>query len=186
MRCKAQTGCSFDLVWTPPDFSFTTTDDSVKLCQGGAFGGRGNYRGGTETATIGFNASTTMRPQTMAAQTRSKGLQKLSYPLRPQTDNDWQEERKRSVTAEQQTCATTLGEYIAACHSLVFSRFELETDKGLTSKGSITNPRKKLCPTSLEPLPDFLKQQRFTFGVLYDALLTRTRLFEPQNFLSGL
>ncbi|OAQ57866.2 protein kinase-like domain [Pochonia chlamydosporia 170] len=95
-------------------------------------------------------------------------------------------EQQRAETAEQQTRATTLDEYIAACHSLVFSRFKVETDRSLTSKGSITNPRNKLCPTSLEPWPDFLEQQRVAFGVLYDALPTRKRLFESRNFLAGL
>ncbi|KID81672.1 Protein kinase-like domain protein [Metarhizium guizhouense ARSEF 977] len=95
-------------------------------------------------------------------------------------------ERQRAEASEKQTRATTLNEYIAACHSLVFSRFEVESDKSLTSRGSITNPRNKLCPTSLESWPDFLEQQRIASGVVYDALPAETRLFESQNFLSGL
>ncbi|KID82483.1 Protein kinase-like domain protein [Metarhizium guizhouense ARSEF 977] len=66
-------------------------------------------------------------------------------------------EQQRAETAEQQTRATILDEYIAACYSLVFLRFEVKTDKSLTLKGSITNPRNKLCLTNLEPWPDFLE-----------------------------
>ncbi|KAL7940092.1 hypothetical protein V8C42DRAFT_364366 [Trichoderma barbatum] len=96
------------------------------------------------------------------------------------------EEQQRAESAEEQTRRTTLDEYIAACHSLVFSKFAVETDKSLTSKGSITNPRNKLCPTSLQPWPDFLEQQRIASGVLYDAFPADMRLFESRNFLSGL
>ncbi|EFZ03323.1 Protein kinase-like protein [Metarhizium robertsii ARSEF 23] len=110
-------------------------------------------------------------------------------------------EEQRAETAEEQTRRTTLDEYIAACHGLVFSKFAVETEKSLTSKGSITNPRNeksltskgsitnprnKLCPTSLQPWSDFLEQQRIASGVLYDAFPTETRLFESRNFLSGL
>ncbi|OAQ57369.1 protein kinase-like domain [Pochonia chlamydosporia 170] len=118
----------------------------------------------------------------MAEQTRVEELERLLREAQLRAER----EQQRAETAEQQTRATTLDEYIAACHSLVFSRFEVETDKSLTSKGSITNPRNKLCPTSLKPWPDFLEQQRVAFGVLYDALPAQTRLFESRNFLSGL
>ncbi|KAF9766261.1 hypothetical protein IL306_001354, partial [Fusarium sp. DS 682] len=52
-------------------------------------------------------------------------------------------EKQRAETSEEQTRLTTLDEYIAACHTSVFSRFAIETDPKLTSKGSITNPRDK-------------------------------------------
>ncbi|KAH8193615.1 hypothetical protein TruAng_012218 [Truncatella angustata] len=37
------------------------------------------------------------------------------------------------------------------------SYFVVETDKELTSKGPITNPRNKLCPKNLRPWPDFFE-----------------------------
>lgn len=92
----------------------------------------------------------------------------------------------RAEASEEQTRATTLNEYIAACHSLVFSKFVVERDRSLTSKGSITNPRNKLCPTSLRPWPNFIEQQRIASGVLYNTSSESTRLFESRNFLSGL
>lgn len=96
------------------------------------------------------------------------------------------EEQQRAEEAEEQTRRTTLDEYIAACHELVFSELKVEKDKTLTSKGSITSPRNKLCPTSLKPWPDFLQQQRTTFGKLYTAFPTERRVFESRNFLAGL
>ncbi|KAM0670871.1 hypothetical protein ACQRIU_001266 [Beauveria bassiana] len=95
-------------------------------------------------------------------------------------------ERQRADIAEEQTRLTTLEEYIAACHSLVFSRFVIETDPDLTSKGSITNPRDKWCPQSLRSWSDFLEIQRLVFGSIYDAFPTEERVFENRNFLAGL
>ncbi|KAI3545674.1 hypothetical protein CABS02_09212 [Colletotrichum abscissum] len=95
-------------------------------------------------------------------------------------------ERKRADTAEQQTQHTSLDEYIAACHSLVFANFTVETDRRLTSRGSITNPRNKLCPTILRPWSDFLHQQSIVFGTLYDTFPADRRCFETPSFLSGL
>ncbi|KAH7114572.1 hypothetical protein B0J13DRAFT_630896 [Dactylonectria estremocensis] len=84
-------------------------------------------------------------------------------------------EQQRAEEAEEQTRPTTLDEYIAACHDLVFSKFAVETDKKLTSKGPITNPRNKWCPTHLRPWSDFLEQQRIIFGALLDETPDRTR-----------
>lgn len=95
-------------------------------------------------------------------------------------------EQRRAETSEELTRPTKLHEYIAACHSLVFSKFTVERDKSLTSKGSITNPRNKLCPTSLKPWPNFIEQQRIASGVLHDAFPADARLFESRSFLSGL
>jgi hypothetical protein len=66
-------------------------------------------------------------------------------------DRQGLEEQQRAESAEEQTGRTTLDEYIAAYHSLIFSKFAVETDKSLTSKGYITNLRNKLYPTSLQP-----------------------------------
>ncbi|KAH8742606.1 hypothetical protein F5883DRAFT_595738 [Diaporthe sp. PMI_573] len=95
-------------------------------------------------------------------------------------------EQQRAEASEEQTRLTTLDEYIAACHASVFSRFAIETDPKLTSRGSITNPRDKWCPKNLRPWPDFLDQQKLTFGTLYDSFPTDRRIFENRNFLAGL
>ncbi|KAH8742673.1 hypothetical protein F5883DRAFT_723029 [Diaporthe sp. PMI_573] len=103
-----------------------------------------------------------------------------------EAERERQEERRRAEASEQQTQPTTLDEYIAACHSLVFSSFTIELNPKLTSKGPITNPRNKWCPTNLRQWPDFLQQQRITFGTLYDTFPTDSRIFENRSFLAGL
>ncbi|KAH6876846.1 hypothetical protein B0T10DRAFT_610192 [Thelonectria olida] len=103
-----------------------------------------------------------------------------------EAERERQKERQRAEASEQQTQPTTLDEYIAACHSLVFSNFNIERNRKLTSKGPITNPRNKWCPTNLRPWPDFLQEQRITFGTLYDTFPTDRRVFENRSFLSGL
>jgi hypothetical protein len=103
-----------------------------------------------------------------------------------EAERERQEERKRAEASEEQTRLTTLDEYVAACHTSVFSRFAIETDPKLTSRGSITNPRDKWCPKNLRPWPDFLDQQKLTFGTLYDSFPTESRVFENRNFLAGL
>ncbi|RSL53812.1 hypothetical protein CEP54_010194 [Fusarium duplospermum] len=95
-------------------------------------------------------------------------------------------EQKRADEAEEQTRLTTLGEYLTACHDLVFSYFSIQTDPGLTSKGPITSPRHKWCPKNLSPWSDFLDQQRTTFGTLYDSFPPDRRVFENRNFLAGM
>ncbi|KAH7460584.1 hypothetical protein FOMA001_g19596 [Fusarium oxysporum f. sp. matthiolae] len=95
-------------------------------------------------------------------------------------------EQQRAEASEEQTRLTTLDEYIAACHTSVFSRFAIETDPKLTSRGSITNPRDKWCPKNLRPWPDFIGQQKLTFGTLYNTFPTESRVFENRNFLAGL
>ncbi|RKK65571.1 hypothetical protein BFJ69_g16166 [Fusarium oxysporum] len=72
------------------------------------------------------------------------------------------------------------------CYTSVFSRFAIETDPKLTSRDSITNTRDKWCPKNLKPWADFLDQQKFIFGTLYDTFPTEIRVFENRKFLAGL
>ncbi|KAH7112736.1 hypothetical protein EDB81DRAFT_768295 [Dactylonectria macrodidyma] len=134
--------------------------------------------------------STKHLPRYPMAQPRSvEELEKLLRQAEQRADKaerERQEERQRADQAEEQTRPTTLDEYIAACHDLVFSKFVVETDKKLTSKGSITNPRNKWCPTHLRPWSDFLEQQRVIFGALYDTFPAQSRAFESRSFLAGL
>ncbi|KJZ69750.1 hypothetical protein HIM_10861 [Hirsutella minnesotensis 3608] len=95
-------------------------------------------------------------------------------------------EQQRAEEAEEQTRQTTFDEYIEACHRLVFSRFTTEQDRRLTSRGSITSPRDKFCPTSLRPWSYFLVEQKAIFDTLYERLPVDTRLFESRNFLASL
>ncbi|ROT38489.1 hypothetical protein SODALDRAFT_333083 [Sodiomyces alkalinus F11] len=105
---------------------------------------------------------------------------------RQQEQDRAEREQQRAEEAENQTQPTTLDEYIAACHSLVFSQLRVERDRRLTSRGSITNPRNKLCPSRLEPWPQFLDQQRSVFDTIYECFPTEARVFESRSFLTGL
>jgi hypothetical protein len=97
-----------------------------------------------------------------------------------------EQEQRRAEKAEEQTRRTTLDEYITATHDLVFAHLTVETRKELTSKGSITNPRNKLCPTDLQPWTDFPEQRQTALEDLYATFPTVDRLFESLNFLDGL
>lgn len=103
-----------------------------------------------------------------------------------EAESERQEKRQRAEAVEEQIRLTTLDEYMAACHTFVFSRFAIKTNPELTSKGSITNPRDKWSPTNLRPWSDFLDQQRLVFGTLYDTFPTKNRVFETRNFLADL
>jgi len=95
-------------------------------------------------------------------------------------------EQQRAEQSEEHSRPTSLNEYIAACHELVFSQLKVETNKKLTSRGPITNPRNKYCPTRLKPWPAFLLEQSTIFGELYAAYSPEQRAFENRTFLAGL
>ncbi|ROT37073.1 hypothetical protein SODALDRAFT_379561 [Sodiomyces alkalinus F11] len=97
-----------------------------------------------------------------------------------------EKERQRAEKAERETRPTTLTEYLAACHTLVFSRFSVETDPRFSSKGPITNPRDKWCPTQLQPWSDFLDEQRSIFDTLNSTFPLTRRAFENKSFLAAL
>lgn len=97
-----------------------------------------------------------------------------------------EEERRRAEASEEQTRPTTLNEYIAACHSLVYTNFAAQRDRRLTSRGSITNPRPKWCPTNLKPWFGFIDRQRTVFGALYESFPSDRQVFENRSFLAGL
>ncbi|KAK7414099.1 hypothetical protein QQX98_007042 [Neonectria punicea] len=103
-----------------------------------------------------------------------------------EAERERQVQQERAEREEQRTRPTTLDEYIAACHTSVFSRFTIETDLRLTSKGPITNPRNKWCPTKIQPWSDFLANQSTIFDTLSAVFPLETRIFENKNFLEGL
>ncbi|KAJ9412724.1 hypothetical protein QL093DRAFT_2123734 [Fusarium oxysporum] len=85
-----------------------------------------------------------------------------------EAERERQEKRQRARASEEQARLTALDKYITVCYASVFSRFAIETDTKLISRGSITNPRDKW------------------FGTLYDTFPTESRVFKNRNFLAGL
>ncbi|KAI8681715.1 hypothetical protein NCS55_00424200 [Fusarium keratoplasticum] len=92
---------------------------------------------------------------------------------------------QRDEIPKQRASPTTLDEYLAACHELIFSGFAVETDTRELSLGYADMPQDKPCP-KLKPWVDFINQQRLTFGKLYDALGSETRVFENRDIMERL
>ncbi|KAK3940944.1 hypothetical protein QBC46DRAFT_363713 [Diplogelasinospora grovesii] len=99
---------------------------------------------------------------------------------RQQLKAEKQQEKQR---AEEETRDTTLSEYLEACHDLVFTNFTVETNKRITSKGSITNPTGRRCPSRVEAWVDSLEDQRFILGRLFSKFPTHIQAFRSRHYL---
>ena len=125
--------------------------------------------------------------QIEAAERRREAAEREQHREREQREVAEQQREaaeRRAEASEQETQPTTLDEYLAACHELVFTKLQVEQNPGLVSKGSLTNPQSNWCPTRLQPWPEFLQQQRRIFGLLLDAFpCDSDRLFESKHFL---
>ncbi|OAQ58406.1 protein kinase-like domain [Purpureocillium lilacinum] len=102
-------------------------------------------------------------------QRREREQREAAEQKREAAEQEQRRERQQREAAEQQTQPTTLDEYFHACHELVFTKLQVEQNPGLVSKGSLTNPQSKWCPTKLQPWPEFLQHQRRIFGLLLDT-----------------
>ncbi|PFH59658.1 hypothetical protein XA68_12063 [Ophiocordyceps unilateralis] len=91
-----------------------------------------------------------------------------------------EEAEKAREELERQVRPSTLDEYITNCHVFLSSKFVIEPNKSLQSKGSITNPRNKWCPSTLKRWSNFIELQRHVFGLLYESYPADTRAFQSQ------
>jgi len=73
------------------------------------------------------------------------------------------EEQRNRQEAESKIRFTTFEEYIYACHTLLSRPLNIQTDKSLSTQGSITSINNKRCPNLLKPWTDFpvVQQQLF-------------------------
>jgi hypothetical protein len=69
----------------------------------------------------------------------------------------------------QRNRKTTFAEYLLACHRLITKPLTIQTDRSLTTKGSITSPNGRICPTFLQPF-DFRALQQPLFDEVYRFL----------------
>ncbi|KAH7378966.1 hypothetical protein BKA64DRAFT_242116 [Cadophora sp. MPI-SDFR-AT-0126] len=92
---------------------------------------------------------------------------------RKEADERAEQERRRAEEQEERTRRTTFEEYIRACHTLLSKPLRIQTDKSLSTQGSITNPKNKPCPTLLKPWT--------TFPVLQQQLFERTCEYIPRD-----
>ncbi|KAL5313252.1 hypothetical protein ACEPPN_018985 [Leptodophora sp. 'Broadleaf-Isolate-01'] len=105
---------------------------------------------------------------------------------RKEADERAQQERRRAEEQEERTRRTTYEEYIRACHTLLSKPLRIQTDKSLSTQGSITNPKNKPCPTLLKPWTDFPVLQQQLFERTYDYIPQDAELFSSTQYLTEL
>lgn len=84
-----------------------------------------------------------------------------------------EQERALLEQERQRNRKTTFAEYLQACHRFVTRPLTIQTDRSLTTKGSITSPNGRICPTFLQPW-DFRSLQQPFFNEVY-------RFFHPSS-----
>ncbi|KAL5312936.1 hypothetical protein ACEPPN_019362 [Leptodophora sp. 'Broadleaf-Isolate-01'] len=99
---------------------------------------------------------------------------------RKAADERAEQERRRAEEAEaraqleeEKTKPTTFEEYLHACHTFLSKPLRIQTDKSLSTQGSITSPKNKPCPTLLMPWTDF--------PIMQQQLFERVSEFIPQD-----
>ena len=58
--------------------------------------------------------------------------------------------KQRADEMEERYQKTTFAEYLQACHHFISKPISIQSDKRSTTKGPITNPTGRLCPTYLQ------------------------------------
>ncbi|GAB0139112.1 hypothetical protein EsDP_00007327 [Epichloe bromicola] len=127
-----------------------------------------------------------LEAQLLAAEQRAQRAEKEKQRAeeeKQRAEGEKQRAEEEKQRAEEETRLTTLFEYIRACHDLVFAKFTVETNKKITSKGSMTNPTGKRCPPRLEPWMDFLEEQRSILGTLFSNFPERAEVFRSRHYL---
>ncbi|KAM5438211.1 hypothetical protein McanMca71_000371 [Microsporum canis] len=96
------------------------------------------------------------------------------------------EERKRVDKAEELNRPTSFEEFLIACHIYISVPITVQTNIALTTKGSITAPTGRYCPTFLESW-DFHSAQQPLFDEAYKFLhpsnAPELRVFPPRQVL---
>ncbi|KAH8650353.1 hypothetical protein BGZ60DRAFT_421798 [Tricladium varicosporioides] len=97
-----------------------------------------------------------------------------------------QEAESRAQIEGEKTRPTTFEEYLRACHTFLSKPLHIQTDKSLSTQGSITSPKNKLCPTLLKPWTDFPVLQQQLFEQIYEYIPRDARLFSSTQYLTEL
>jgi multidrug efflux pump subunit AcrA (membrane-fusion protein) len=105
---------------------------------------------------------------------------------RKEADERAELERRRAEEQEEKTRHTTFEEYIRACHTLLSKPLRIQTDKSLSTQGSITSPKNKPCPTLLKPWTDFPVLQQQLFERIYEYIPRDAGLFSSTQYLTEL
>ncbi|MCJ1413000.1 hypothetical protein MMC19_007101 [Ptychographa xylographoides] len=121
-------------------------------------------------------------------------LQQLQEQLRVEQQRTEQAQQRaeqaqqRAEQAERLTQSSTLSEYLRGYHDGPYRAFSVQRIKSMTTKGTVTNPERKICPTYLRPWTTFTERQQEAF---YQLPLTEHgssngRAFAPLQYLEQL
>jgi hypothetical protein len=113
--------------------------------------------------------------------------------IRKEADERAEQERRRAederrirIAEEKRTRSTTFEGYIRACHTFLSKPLRIQTDKSLSTQGSITSPKNKPCPTLLKPWTDFPVLQQQLFERTYEYIPRDATLFGSTQYLTEL
>lgn len=67
-----------------------------------------------------------------------------------------EDEQQNRIKEATKTRPTTFEEYLRTCHTFLLKPLHTQTDKSLSTQGSITGPKNKPCLKLLKPWTDFL------------------------------
>ncbi|KAK9372554.1 uncharacterized protein V1513DRAFT_427493, partial [Lipomyces chichibuensis] len=93
-----------------------------------------------------------------------------------QAELKWEQEREK-------TRETTFAEFIQNCLIFLSAPLQIQTNKAFSTKGSLTSPTGRICPTYLRPWSDFPHLQRQAYDSVYQLLQPSNRT-PPQLFSS--
>lgn len=96
------------------------------------------------------------------------------------------EAESRAEIEKKKTKSTTLDEFIYATHMFLTKQVYSQKDKRLSTKGSVTNPKDRLCPTLVKPWTDFPVQQQQLFEEIYKYIPQDEELFSSTHHLAEL
>ena len=97
-----------------------------------------------------------------------------------------EDEQRNRQEAESKTRPTTFEAYIRACHTFLSKPLRIQTDKSLSTQGSITSPKNKWCPTLLKPWTDFPRRQQQLFEKVYGYFPPEAECFSSIQYLTEL
>ncbi|KAG9247662.1 hypothetical protein BJ878DRAFT_532435 [Calycina marina] len=108
---------------------------------------------------------------------------------RAQEANERAEQERQQARAqieEEKTKPTTFEEYLRACHTFLSKQLHIQTDKSLSTQGSITSPKNKPCPTFMNHWPDFPILQQQLFEKVYKYIPPEEEYFSSTQYLKEL
>jgi hypothetical protein len=97
-----------------------------------------------------------------------------------------EDEQRNRQEAESKTRPTTFEEYIRACHTLLSKQLRIQTDKSLSTQGSITSTKNKPCPTLLMPWTEFPTLQQRLFERVSEYIAQDAGHFSSIQYLTEL